>query len=94
MKSFLKNLYWTVEFLIFFLRKVNFKQNITDGSRYLVGNSGCAAFCVLRDELKFDQNFLLGSAYNTGITQTLEKYYIIHIIPYIVSLNIIYNIFH
>ncbi|KYN14648.1 hypothetical protein ALC57_13155, partial [Trachymyrmex cornetzi] len=39
-----------------------FKKNITDGSRCLVGNSGCAAFCVLRNELKFNQNFLFSSA--------------------------------
>ncbi|KYM97630.1 hypothetical protein ALC62_11925 [Cyphomyrmex costatus] len=28
----------------------------------MVGNSGCAAFCVLRNELKFDQNFPFSSA--------------------------------
>ncbi|KYQ51523.1 hypothetical protein ALC60_09396, partial [Trachymyrmex zeteki] len=41
-----------------------FKKNITDGSRCPVGNSGCAAFCALRNELKFDQNFLFNSASN------------------------------
>lgn len=85
-----------MKFLIIFLQKANFKKNITDGSRYLVGNSGCAAFCVLRDELKFDQNFLLTTALrdNTGITQTLEKYDSHNIVYRISSLNIIYNIFH
>lgn len=38
---------------IIVLWNVKCKGTTTDGSRYLVGNSGCAAFCMLENELNF-----------------------------------------